>query len=695
VAPQPLEIDIRELSRADAAAGATQVIESIDGGVPLWAPGGGGSTYQAGNGLELDASTFALYPPYSLAVTCPDASTYDAIAHPCVPTASHLHDRGTLRFYKDAGYWYPGNVWFGADWPTYLGTGVVAVNNDAGTVTIVKGDAGGGECIVSSVGTGIAAWGACGGGSVTVHAKAPLYWDASSNTMELGLVGTNGVYVDGGAIGLTVQGGLGINVTLQPDGSSVALLPECACGSSGACKALVGGVEVYYKDAGGIFCAKPYLTPGTGIGEDGGVFYTWNVPVADLASCGAKQVVGSVDGSVMSCLSSIGPSAISCPLTDQILISTDAGTQCVTPSGDLTTSQSGVGTVHGWGDLAVGLDASSGAIEFSKGRTAPGLYQAMAADGSVPVGITLAPQAPNPGTTSATLSTPGSVNVNLAAPGTSGNEAAFVVNRGGSPVVGLGGVKGQPSVALDGIWFGSNVSTGSQTAASIIYSPNNPGFLTIQGTTVTINGNPYTAAQYAQFGYWGMALGVASGAGYSSGVSGGALGLVPVAANPSTAVSGSGSLLYSDHTSGDLCIYPPGVTAPVADFGASAIKFAVPLSGAFEDAGGGQMRPLGYSMCVVPIGDGGKATITLDAGCLNSPAIRLTGNLGGSQTISFANANVPAGALLEYRVDLTSLGPGASALNFTKGTGPTCTLSEVPLAFIAIESPADGGFQCR
>jgi len=144
VAPQPLEIDIRELSRADAAAGATQVIESIDGGVPLWAPGGGGSTYQAGNGLELDASTFSLYPPYSLAVTCPDARTYDAIAHPCVSTARHLHDRGTLRFYKDAGYWYPGNVWLGADWPTYLGTGVVAVNNDAGTVTIVNGDAGGG-----------------------------------------------------------------------------------------------------------------------------------------------------------------------------------------------------------------------------------------------------------------------------------------------------------------------------------------------------------------------------------------------------------------------------------------------------------------------------------------------------------------------------------------------------------------------
>jgi hypothetical protein len=101
-------------------------------------------------------------------------------------------------------------------------------------------------------------------------------------------------------------------------------------------------------------------------------------------------------------------------------------------------------------------------------------------------------------------------------------------------------------------------------------------------------------------------------------------------------------------------------------------------------------------MCVVPIGDGGKATITLDAGCLNSPAIRLTGNNGGSQTISFANANVPAGAMLEYRVDLTSLGPGTGGLIFTKGTGPTCSLSEaVALGLIAIESPADGGFQCR
>ena len=603
-APAPARVNVAELSTPDATT--AQVVTSVDGSVAYWAPGGGGSTYQAGNGLELDASTFALYPPYSPSLTCPDASTYDAMSHPCVPTARHLHDRGTIRFYRDAGYWYPGNAWFGTDWQTYLGTGVVSVNNDAGTVTIVNGDAGGGECIVSSVGTGIAAWGACGGGSVTVHAKAPLYWDASSNTMELG-----------------------------------------------------------------------------------------PVPVADLASCGAKQVVGSVDGSVMSCLSSIGSSAISCPLTDQILISTDAGTQCVTPSGDLTTSQSGVGTVHGWGDLAVGLDASSGAIEFSKGRTAPGLYQAMAADGGTPVGITLAPQAPNPGTTSVTLSTPGSVNVNLAAPGTSGNEAAFVVNRGGSPAVGLGGVKGQPSAALDGIWFGPNVSTGSQTAASILYSPNNPGYLTIQGTTITLNGNPYSASQYAQFGYWGLALGVAAGAGYSSGVSGGALGLVPVATNPSTAVSGSGSLLYSDQTSGDFCIYPPGVTAPVADFGASVIKFAVPLSGAYQDAGGGQMKPFGYSMCVVPIVDGGKATITLDAGCLNSPAIRLTGNNGGSQTISFAKANVPAGAMLEYRVDLTSLGPGAAGLIFTKGTGPTCAMAEVGLGFIAIESPADGGFQCR
>ena len=103
-----------------------------------------------------------------------------------------------------------------------------------------------------------------------------------------------------------------------------------------------------------------------------------------------------------------------------------------TIGGDCTIASTGYLTCSSLGAGSVAYGASTGTFTWTKGDTAPGFTQSNAADGSTPVNMVIAPQAPNGATGSAAQNTPGSLVVDLAAPGRNGRGVSGIQRQYGA-----------------------------------------------------------------------------------------------------------------------------------------------------------------------------------------------------------------------------------------------------------------------
>ena len=320
------------LAKPDAQGG-TQVIESLDGGLPAWVSSSA-TAYQAGPGIELDATTFSMAP--TIAPGC----CHDPVLCPVTCRGGHAINGGIWRWYEDVGV----TPW---PYPSYIGVGRIAVDNDAGKIGI---DAAG-------LGT-----------TYTGHAP---------------------ITVDGSVIGIMpFDAGHPVYTGHAPitvDGSVIGIMPFDA------------GHPVYTGHA-------PITVDGSVIGIGPINLNTGTAGVLDAGRLGPIPPAGLVAG------------------TGGQVVMTGAGGSVAntTIGGDCTIASSGYLTCSSLGAGSVAYGASTGTFTWTKGDTAPGFTQSNAADGSTPVNMVIAPQAPNGAGGSAAQNTPGSLVVNLAAPAVDG-----------------------------------------------------------------------------------------------------------------------------------------------------------------------------------------------------------------------------------------------------------------------------------
>jgi hypothetical protein len=241
------------LAKPDAHGG-TQVIESLDGGLPAWVSG---TTYQAGPGIALDATTHA----FSMAPTIVPGCCYDPVLCPSKCYAGHMINGGIWRWYSEGGVTpYP--------YPSYLGVGRIAVDNDAGRIGI---DAAGlgptytGHAPItvdgSVIGIGlIAIDGGTNGNLPTARLVGTIDINAgTAGVLDAGRLGpippASLVAGTGGQVVMTGAGGTVANTTIGGD---------CTIASTGylTCSSLGAGSVAYGASTGAFTWTKGDTAPG-------------------------------------------------------------------------------------------------------------------------------------------------------------------------------------------------------------------------------------------------------------------------------------------------------------------------------------------------------------------------------------------------------------------------------------------------
>lgn len=313
--------------------------------------------------------------------------------------------------------------------------------------------------------------------------------------------------------------------------------------------------------------------------------------------------------------------------------------------------------------------ATTGTIAWATGATAPGLSQATAGSGVTPVGMVLAPQAPNVGSTGTAPGTPGSLFVNLAAAVSTGVEGALVVKRATQPYAYLG--PWALNTAYSALTMGPNITPSGSSIANANYT-----ILVSSGATTF--GSPNTFDWYGagthlsmwnggtgeiQFGF-NVAIGTTTGGAYGGGT-GGVLSIPKAGTNPSS--SATGAVIYADSSTGAVCLYPAGVTAAALSMSSAALVVA-PTATAVTAATGA------FSVIAAQNATGTGATV---GGNLNlwsgGGATGGTVNIGVNLTPYLAVTNAGANALTNLGVaGLGSVGGGLGVLGLTNaGTQPT------------------------
>ncbi len=520
------------------AQGGRQVIESLDGGLPAWGSAAGlGTTYQAGPGIDLDATTFSMAP------TIVPGCCHDPVLCPGTCRGGHAINGGIWRWYLDGGV----TPW---PYPSYIGVGRIAVDNDAGKIGI---DAAG-------LGT-----------TYTGHAP---------------------ITVDGSVIGIGL---------IAIDGGTYGQLPTAR---------LVGTINLNTGTAGVLDAGRLGPIPPAGL----------------VAGTGGQVVMTGAGGSVAN----------------------------TTIGGDCTIASSGYLTCSSLGAGSVAYGASTGTFTWTKGDTAPGFTQSNAADGSTPVNMVIAPQAPNGAGGSAAQNTPGSLVVNLAAPGavgTAGAYPAFNVNIGAAPSLTVTGGVGYSLLYL---YQKSTWQLYSQGTDLYLQAPSIFGYLVHQHGGYVSQVNTYQGVQ----------LNTAPSTDFGGGW--GVLGISKATTNPTT--STTGALLWADHTSGALEMHGGGGINSGLEVHAAGVGFGQPLAGLLYDGG---VAPLAFAQASVSIVDGG-GTLTLDSSTVTKPEIKVSGNTGGIEHIAFG-PHAPVG---DFWMLLGGVTGTPSLLIFTNGdAGPmsACT----------------------
>ena len=243
------------------AQGGTQVIESLDGGLPAWVSAAGIGTYQAGPGIELDATTFSMAP--TIAPGC----CHDPVLCPGTCRGGRAINGGIWRWYEQGGV-TPG------PYPSYLGVGRIAVDNDAGKIGI---DAAGlgttytGHAPITVDGSVI--------GFMPFDAGHPVYTGHAPITVDGSVIGIGTININTGTAGVLDAGrlgpippaglvaGTGGQVVMTGAGGSVAnttIGGDCTIASSGylTCSSLGAGSVAYGASTGTFTWTKGDTAPG-------------------------------------------------------------------------------------------------------------------------------------------------------------------------------------------------------------------------------------------------------------------------------------------------------------------------------------------------------------------------------------------------------------------------------------------------
>lgn len=148
-------------------------------------------------------------------------------------------------------------------------------------------------------------------------------------------------------------------------------------------------------------------------------------------------------------------------------------------------------------------------------------------------------------------------------------------------------------------------------------------------------------------------------------------------ANPSVSLTSQG-VIYTDSSTGGICLYPASVTAPMLNVNTTYAGFGTPLAGL-------NATPLQFNFTSVAIGVGGTTPVSA-AAALTPKLILSGGTLTSAAIVDFTtNAGTFAGAV--YFCDCAAVNGGAAlttfGLSFRNGT-TTLSLAALPIGGLVI-----------
>ena len=340
------------------------------------------------------------------------------------------------------------------------------------------------------------------------------------------------------------------------------------------------GILAYSREAGSAFYQGANLIPEQALLNcpyNGQVLSRNGAPGSTPVTCNSVQLGSSY--AVSGLLSPANVAEGACTSGQFVSVTSDGGTflDCVSGSGDIQGDVGIPGKTKVIGAQYGAVNwTSTGLQACSQGATFCGLTQPSAATGATPQAMTISSQAPyaySSGSPTAAQQTPGPVVINLPAPstygGTPGVETMLTVERGGSVRIGMGELPGGSGYGT--LWFGST-PVGAPTTSNYTILGDPTGQYTEFNSSANVW---FKIANTTQLALTASGLQLFNGGTMDLGGGTGVVGLTKAATNP-TATS-TGSVVYADHTSGDLAIKPPSSTAATVDFGATVTTMTVPL----------------------------------------------------------------------------------------------------------------------
>ena len=375
------------------------------------------------------------------------------------------------------------------------------------------------------------------GGSTYVTGVLPMANMASPTGTGVALVTAGAMNAAAGPIPL--GGGASYVTGLLP------VANVAPAGTNGYVLTTTGGVAVWSAATGITALTSDVTASGTGsVAATVVAVHGATVPAAGALTTGnVLQVTGA---------SALGYAAVNLAgganYVTGILPTANQASQSL--SGDATGTTAAVVVTQAQAG-AFSFGPSTGTITTNYATTAPGLAQT-STSAATAYNMVLSPQA-----STNTNGTPGSLLINIAAATGTGSEGNVTIQRNGVQRLVIGALPS--NVSYNAITFGAGTPSVSnyaflQDQAGTFTSIQGPGLLQFLVSNVVEQAINSSGIQFFNAGTFGLGGGV------------GVIGIGKAATNPSTSVS-TGSVIYSDHTSGALCFYPAGVTTPTLSVG--------------------------------------------------------------------------------------------------------------------------------
>lgn len=297
--------------------------------------------------------------------------------------------------------------------------------------------------------------------------------------------------------------------------------------------------------------------------------------------------------------------------------------------------------------------ATTGLVTWATGATGPGLTQASESATQTPTAFVITPQV----STHATNQDGSLLNIALSSALGGGADARLLVTRGGSNSFQVGGdANGHTALWLDTA-SPSYMNADLRKVGSDLWfvPPGNLRFTPTQSNVAIFNGG----SGEASFGF-NVAIGAFTGGAYGGGA-GACFSIAKAGTNPSSSIS-TGGVIYADSTSGALCLYPAGVTAPALTAGNGTVYTAAILQvGTTLAVNGAPTGP----------GGGGVGVIAMNAATTLPTPASVTGGLSLAAS---------SGKLVVYDASATAMTVSGGGFAWTGGVGGSIAINNAAWA---------------